>query len=155
MLSSKILREILKTVFDVKDKYLVPMNEGWFVPTVPVEEKVGDWIGYRINNLRPYARAYVSGKAYTKPVKVKFRVTFVGPNAEEFAQQTLFWEDRTDVTEAFEKYGVQINYNERSVYSYPIKNKGFNDYCAWVVDFSAQTNIDVETHWKPWRKYGS
>lgn len=151
LLNSKSLRSALLKIFDIDEKYLIPLNDGWFVPTSLPEEIVGTWIGYRINSIRPYARAYASGATFVKPVKISFRITFIGTDAEDLALQTMFWEDRSDVTDVFEKeYLTQINYNERQVYSYPVKNKGFNDYLSWVADFTAQTTLDIATKWKPW-----
>lgn len=150
MFDTTILRSILKEIYGVDDKYLVPLNNGWFVPTVDPNEKVGTWIGYRINSYTPYTRAYQAGLYYTKPIKVKFRISFVGPEAETLVQQTLLWEDRKDVTDALEKYQLQINYDSREIYSYPIRNAGFNDMLCWIVDFSAQTSYEVDTKQKPW-----
>lgn len=152
MISMEILRNSLKELFGIEDKYLIPLNEGWFVPTVDKDEKVGTWIGYRINSIRPYTRAYVSSKTFVKPIQCRFRLTFVGPQAEELASQTLFWEDRDDVKDIMEKNGIQINYNEREIYTYPVKNQGFNDMLAWIVDFTVQTTYEADTNWKPWRK---
>ena len=102
MLKAKTLRAVLKEIYGVEDKYLVPISTNWFLPTTDPEDKVHTWIGYRILNKKPYVRAAQQGRDMTKPVKVSFRLTFVGPQAEEFADQTLLWEDRTDVIKAFE-----------------------------------------------------
>ena len=150
MLDSMSLRAVLKEIFGVEDKYLVPISTNWFIPTTDPEDKVGSWIGYRVQSKKPYARAYLSnGKAY-KPIKVSFRLSFVGPQAEALADQTLLWEDRADVTEAFEKENAQVNYQDRTAFSYPVRNGGFNDELCWVVDMSAQTFYEVDTNQKPW-----
>ena len=150
MLDTKSLRETLKEIFGVEDKYLVPISTNWFVPTVDPEDKKGTWIGYRILSKKPYARAYQSGLYMVKPFKVRFRLSFVGPEAEKFSDQVMLWEDRTDVTEAFEKLQTQINYTDREGFTYPVRNGGFNDALAWVVDLSAQTTYEVDTKQKPW-----
>lgn len=150
MLNAQILRDTLKEIFGIDDKYLVPISTNWFLPTTDSEDKVHTWIGYRIINKKPYARAFKGGPIISKPLKVTFRLSFVGPQAEMLADQTLLWEDRTDVTEAFEKSQTQINYNDRVSFTYPVRNGGYNDDLAWIVDLSAQTSYDVDTKQVPW-----
>lgn len=150
MLDSMSLRAVLKEIFGIEDKYLVPISTNWFIPTVDPEDKVNTWIGYRIISKKPYARAYQSGLFMVKPFKVQFRLAFVGPDAEKFSDQVMLWEDRTDVTAAFEKYQAQINYTDRTGFTYPVRNGGFNDALAWLVDLSAQTSYEVDTKQKPW-----
>lgn len=150
MLNAKILRETLKEIFGIEDKYLVPISTNWFLPTTDPEDKVHTWIGYRILSKKPYVRAVQRGADKVKDIKVGFRITFVGPQAEELADQTLLWEDRTDVTEAFEKSSSQINYTDRTGFTYPVRNGGYNDDMAWIVDMSAQTSYIVDTKQVPW-----
>ena len=95
-------------------------------------------------------RAAQYGRDMVKPIKVQFRITFVGPQAEELADQVLLWEDRADVTQAFEAHKAQINYTDRTAFSYPIRNGGYNDEMCWVVDLSAQTSYEVDTKQVPW-----
>ena len=150
MLDSKALRDTLKKIFNVEDKYLVPLNSDWFIPTTDPNDKTGTWIGYRILNKKAYARAYQSGVYYVRPFKIRIRLSFVGPQAEHLADQTMFWEDRTDVQETFEKRQAQINYQDRISFTYPIRNGGYNDEMCWVTDLSAQTSYEVETKQRPW-----
>lgn len=150
MLDSESLRSVLKEIFGIDDKHLVPISTNWFVPTVDSEDKKGSWIGYRIQSKKPYVRAYQTGKVIQKPIKVSFRLSFVGPEAERLADQVLLWEDRTDVRQAFEKVKAQINYEDRTSFTYPIRNGGFNDSLCWIVDLSAQTFYEVDTKQTPW-----
>lgn len=150
MLNTKALRDTLKEIYGVEDKYLVPISTNWFLPTTDPNDKVHTWIGYRILNKKPYVRAMQQGRDMTKPIKVSFRLTFVGPQAEEFADQTLLWEDRTDVINAFERTESQINYTDRTAFTYPVRNGGYNDDMAWIVDMSAQTSYTVDTKQVPW-----
>ena len=150
MLNAKILRSILKEIYGVEDKYLVPISTNWFLPTTDPQDKVHTWIGYRVLNKKPYVRAAQRGREMSKDIKVGFRITFVGPQAEELADQTLLWEDREDVTEAFERHIAQINYTDRTSFSYPVRNGGYNDDMAWIVDMSAQTSYTVDTKQVPW-----
>ena len=150
MLDAETLRNTLKEIFGIDDKYLVPISTNWFLPTTDPNDKVHTWIGYRIISKKPYVRAAQYGSDMVKPVKVQFRLTFVGPQAEKLADQVLMWEDRTDVTEAFERAMSQINYTDRISFTYPVRNGGFNDDLAWVVDLSAQTSYEVDTKQVPW-----
>ena len=150
MLDSEALRSVLKEVFGIDDKHLVPISTNWFVPTVDPEDKKGSWIGYRIMSKKPYVRAFQTGKIIQKPIKVSFRLSFVGPEAERLADQVLLWEDRTDVRQAFEKVKTQINYEDRTSFTYPVRNGGFNDSQCWIVDLSAQTFYEVDTKQGPW-----
>lgn len=150
MLNATTLRSVLKEIFGIEDKYLIPISTNWFIPTVDLEDKTGSWIGYRILSKKPNIRAYQSGVMYEKPIKVDFRLSFVGRQAEELADQVLLWEDRADVTKAFDSIKTQINYTSRQSFSYPIRNGGFNDEICWIVDMSAQTFYEVDTKQKPW-----
>lgn len=150
MLDATTLRATLKEIFGIEDKYLVPISTNWFLPTTDPEDKVHTWIGYRILSKKPYVRAYQGGTDMVKLIKVNFRLTFVGPQAEELADQTLLWENRTDVITAFERNQSQINYVDRTAFTYPVRNGGYNDDMAWIVDMSAQTSYIVDTKQVPW-----
>lgn len=150
MLNAKKLKGVLKEIFGIDDKYLVAISTNWFIPTTDPSDKVNTWIGYRILSKKPYVRAYRAGRDINKPIKVSFRISFVGPQAEELADQVLIWEDRKDVTEAFEKVDAQINYEDRVSFTYPVRNGGYNDEMAWIVDLSAQTSYTVDTKQVPW-----
>lgn len=150
MLDASSLRSILKDIYGVEDKYLVPISTNWFIPTTDPGDKIGTWIGYRIISKKPVLRAYQSGRNMVKSIKVSFRITFVGPRAEELADQVLLWEDRTDVTEAFAKQRAEVNYTDRTSFTYPVRNGGFNDSMAWIVDLTAQTFYEVDTKQNPW-----
>lgn len=150
MLDSDSLRSVLKQIFGVEDKYLVPLNSDWFVPTIDPEDKIGTWIGYRILSKKPTVRTYQSGTYKVKFIKLRLRFSFVGPEAEKLADQTLLWDDRTDVVNAFEAAEAQINYESREEFSYPVRNSGYNDMQAWIVDISAQTTYQVDTKQVPW-----
>ena len=90
MLNAKKLREILKEIYGIEDKYLVPISTNWFLPTTDPEDKKHTWIGYRILSKKPYIRTSQRGRDKVKDIKVNFRLTFVGPQAEELADQTSF-----------------------------------------------------------------
>lgn len=151
MLNSKTLRVALKTIFGVEDKYLVPLDQGWYVPTYDQTDKVGTWIGYRIMDKKPNIRTYQEGSKFIRSIKVNFRISFIGPQAEELCDQTILWDDRDDVQKAFAGCDAQINYNNRQCFSYPVKNGGLNDNLCWCVDFSSQTFYVVDANWSLWK----
>lgn len=158
MLNSKSLRQALKKIFKIDDKYLVPLDQGWYVPTYDKEDKVGTWIGYRVMSKVPNVRTFTGrnerGPTKIKSIKVSFRLSFIGPQAEDLAEMLLLWDDRADVQEAFEECSAQINYNKRQQFSYPVKAGGLNDNLCWVTDFEAHSFYEVDAGYKPWNLKG-
>ena len=151
MINMTTLRSILKQIYGVEDKYLIPLNESWFVPTIDEDDKTGTWIGYKILSKVRYARAGQSNGYMCVEERITFRLTFVGANAEELADQTMLWEDRGDVTDAFTDLGnAEINYDNRVLYTYPVRNKGLNDKLAWIVDMKCQTVYTEDMKHKGW-----
>ena len=151
MLNAKSLRTALKEIFGVDDKYLVPLDEGWYVPTYDKEDTVGTWIGYRVLSKSPNLRAYQERDRWIRSLKASFRISFVGLQAEELADMTLLWDNRTDVQTAFEKYcNAQLDYNRRAQFSYPIKNGGLNDNLCWCVDFACHAFYVIEANYELW-----
>ena len=150
MIDCTSLRAILKDIYGIEDKYLVPMDESWYVPTYDKTDKVGSWIGYRILSIKPNLRAGYQGTAYSKSIKARFRLAFIGPQAEALALQTLVFDERTDVVQAFERYQIQLNYISREILTYPIKESGLNDSLCWFVDFDCQSFYNVEWKGKDW-----
>lgn len=158
MLNSDTLRSTLKSIFGIEDKYLVPLDSGWYVPTYDRTDKVGTWIGYRIMSKKPNVRTF-TGHNGTEPTKLKsikvtFRLSFIGPQAETLCDQTIMWDDRKDVQKTFEQIDTQLNYINRQVFSYPVKEGGLNDNLCWCVDMEAQTFYEVPTNWKLWNLKG-
>ena len=139
MLDSDKLRSVLKEIFDINDKYLVPINQGWLLPTIDKDDKVGTWIGYRIMAKDTRVRSNIPDAHVELPVVVRFRLTFVGPQAEALAEQTILWDSRDDVRQAFAKENAQLFYEPRRISSYALRNSGFNDYLIWYVDMSVVT----------------
>lgn len=154
MIDAPSLRQALKTIYGVEDKYLVPLDEGWYVPTFDPTDKVGSWIGYRILSKRPALRAYKNAGAYVRSLKVIFRISFVGPQAETLADQTMLWDDRKDVREAFDAMNAQLDYDKRTQFSFPVKNGGLNDNLCWCVDFAAHTFFEKEVKYEKWNLKG-
>lgn len=151
MLNTKTLRAALKEIFGITDKYLVPLDEGWYVPTYDKNDKTGTWIGYRVMSKKSNIRTMQNGTKFARSVKVTFRVSFIGPQAEELCDQTIIWDDRDDVQKAFGASQTQLNYNDRQTFSYPVKNGGLNDNLCWCVDFTAQSFYVVQANWPLWK----
>lgn len=152
MLDTNTLRSILKEIYGVDDKYLVPMDMSWYVPTYDRTNKIGTWIGYRILSIKPNVRAGYTGSGYSKSIKGRFRLAFIGREAEQLALQTLLFDDRLDVVQAFEKAQAQLNYVSRELLTYPVKEGGLNNNLCWIVDFDFQSFYNADIQYGPWTK---
>lgn len=150
MLDSVALRQALKDIYGIADKYLVPLDSGWYIPNYDKNDKVSTWIGYRILSVKPNVRAGYTGASYVKSVKIRFRLSFVGKQAEELALQTLLFDDRLDVVKAFEKSQTQLNYISRDILTYPIKEGGLNDNLVWFTDIECQSFYAVDITYGDW-----
>lgn len=147
-----ILREILKEIYEVDDKYLIALSTHEFVPSVDLEDTTATWIGFRVLTKQPYIRAYQAGLNMVLPIKCSFRISFVGVDAEELANQTMLWDMRTDVRQSFESREIQLNYVQRQIKSFSLKQGGYNDEVGWMTDFDCQTFYQVDTKQKPWKR---
>lgn len=150
MLDSASLRQALKTIYGVADKYLVPLDQGWYVPTYDKNDKVSTWIGYRILEVKPNVRAGYTGASYNKSVKIRFRLAFIGKQAEDLALQTLLFDDRIDVVKAFEECQTQLNYVSREILTYPVKEGGLNDNLVWFTDIDCQSFYAADVKYSDW-----
>lgn len=150
MLDSNALKQALLTIYGVDSKYIVPLDEGWYVPLYDKSETVGTWIGYRILEVKPNVRTGYTGSGYIKSVKIRFRLSFVGKQAEELALQTLLFDDRIDVVKAFEQSQTQLNYVSRTISTYPVKEGGLNDSLCWFTDIDCQSFYDATTKYGEW-----
>jgi hypothetical protein len=138
-----------------QDKYVLPLQGNWFVPTSALEagdESPTTWIGYLILESRGETRsANYQGQVIERQMRQLFRLTFVGPQAEELANSTFFWEERKDVQDAFADMDAQLAYNQRRVYTRIFEQQGYNDTLVWVVDMMAMATIATEAaSWHPW-----
>ena len=155
MITLTTLRDAFQAIFfgddASKTKYIVPLQGNWFIPTRDPAETIATWIGYTILEHRPLTRtALYSGVSLERQLRTAFRLTFTGPQAEEIANSTLFWEYRSDVKEAFEKMTAQLAYEERRIYTRVMPQEGFNDTLVWVTDMVAMSTVEVTPDWKPW-----
>lgn len=156
MITSSSLETALRQIFFGEEtgyyKYVVPIRGGFFAPTVNREanDHVSTWIGYRILSMDPRTRLIKSPEDVLKQIRVDFRITALGPNAEEFIQSTLLWEDRADVQTLFENMEAQIMYDRRYVYTRPLAQEGLGDDLLWVTDMHAMTFIRQKVTTIPW-----
>ncbi len=156
MITSASLKAGLNTIFfgadTTKYKYIVPIRGGFFTPAaLDKSDHVSTWIGYRILEITPRARAYKNVGEINEVVRVDFRITGLGPGSEEFITSTLLWENRVDVKDVFEgQQEAQVMYDRRRVYTHPIEQEGFGDDMLWVTDMHAMTYLKRELTTQPW-----
>lgn len=134
MLDSKTLRLIIKSIFNIDDDYIVPITSNWFVPDVNLDTNPGTYIGYRIISKRIVHTESSNNNLKIDSIKVFFRLTFIGSNAEQLADQIYFWQDQKTVKKVFDSYKLRFNYSQIDSYSYPIKSRNFE--MSWVFDLS-------------------
>lgn len=164
------MREVLLEIFGLQDlfdasdvhhlnnlgtgKYLVYMSDSQYAPPIDREDKTSTWIGYRFMEKTRYARAWTEQRGiiiyHAIPTQFVLRLAFVGKHAEELGDTTLTWDDRLDVQNAFEKRGFQLMYNKRSLYTYAVKQEGFNDINSWITEISGTGVVKIETNIRPW-----
>lgn len=153
MITGDGLKESLNAIFfgsiDYSD-YIVPLSGYSFAPTVDRELDIPSWIGYRILDHKPNVRTFAGEDIKITNLTTRFRLGFLGPQAEDMATSTIWWDERLDVKEEFEKMNAQIFYTERRIYTHIFQQEGFNDILIWVVDFTAANFASVPTEYRPW-----
>jgi hypothetical protein len=134
--------------WEATKKYIVPLQADWFVPAIDPEAPTGNWIGYMILSISPSVRP-LQPELDTDMVtnlKVSFRLTFIGPQAEEMAVSTLFWNKRPDVQQVFKTMQAQLRHVDGRVYTHLIRNDELNIKHVWGTDMSAMTFFNTDTH---------
>ena len=141
--------------FAERRKFIVPLQGNWYVPTYDTQYPYATWCGYVIMGTKPTQRATQAKTIVQKNVKQRFRVVFVGPQAEEFSNQTLLWDERDDVRVAFAKNCyAQLCYDERAIYTKIYEQEGQNSTLIWAVDMAAMSHFALDTHQTPWVPIG-
>jgi hypothetical protein len=140
-LTTRNLRRTLARVFFEEDddehlKYVVPLNGNWLVPTTDPRESVSTWIGYQIASIRPIATSVLRGDVLLKNCTVRVRVWAVGEQAEAFITSTLFWDERADVRERFERNLGRLIEGGREVVTQVYEQEGLNDTLCWITDIT-------------------
>lgn len=133
MLDSKTLRQIIKEIFQFDDDFIVPISSNWFLPDINLDENPGTYIGYRILSKKNY-----SSDNKEDELKVSFRLTFVGENAEQMADRVHFWKDMKEVQKVFSKYKIQFNYSDLVSFTYPVRYN--NCEMSWILDMSCYSD---------------
>lgn len=133
MLDSKTLRQIIKEIFQFDDDFIVPISSNWFLPDINLDENPGTYIGYRILSKKKY-----SSENKEDELKVSFRLTFVGENAEQMADRVHFWKDMKEVQKVFSTYKIQFNYSDLVSFTYPVRNN--NCEMSWILDMSCYSD---------------
>ena len=139
-LNENDLKDIIKTIFEIDENYIVPIKERDVFPFL--EEKANNslletseknmnetFIGYRI-----FSKKKIAGLE-----KISFRVSFIGKQAEEFANHTLTWKTDSQIREVFKAYNVVFRNSDSS----EINTLSKNEKCTvWYADFTVEKNHD-------------
>ena len=154
MIQMADLKEILQRLFYPDDeaswKYIVPLQGDWYVPTMDSNEKSSDWIGYLKMHSVPITRGWQQEELKVIQCNSTMRLTFVGPRGEERAYSCLLWAERLDVINLLREYNATMRYDNRRVYSQPVRQSGENNMLVWVFDCQIQEYVAVDTHQRPW-----
>jgi hypothetical protein len=140
------LRRTLAGIFfgDERDeymKYVVPLTGNWTAPAARAAETVSTWIGYQITSIRAIATSILRGDVLLKDGKIRARLWAVGEQAEEFITSTLFWDERRDVRERFEKNLGRLIAGGREVVTQIYEQEGLNDTLCWITDITIAAYI--------------
>lgn len=142
MLDTNTLHNIIKEIFNLDDSYIIPINTNWWLPDSDFSDDNAIYIGYRIISSHKVSADNPINKTNKSYIKTSFRLSFVGVNAEKYASQIHFWDDMKDVQKIFEKYKVQVDYDDIHSYTYPVKNQKFD--MAWIFDMYASTDYQED-----------
>lgn len=136
MLDSKTLHLLIKEIYNLKDRQILPITQTWFLPNIKFDSEHETIIGYRIVS-KQIAKNHVSEKLKNNNIlKVSFRLTFLGKNAEDLCTQILFWNYNYEIKSILDKYNIELACNENMMFSYPIQGK---NETAWIFDIAAYT----------------
>jgi hypothetical protein len=152
---SEIFFDKDKADFEELKKFLVPLQGNWYAPTIDPAFPNATWCGFILLSTRPRLRSVQQGKILGKNVKQFFRLTFIGPQAEEIINQTLLWDERNDVQTIFARHcNAQLCYDDRNIYTKIFEQEGQNDTLVWIVDMSVMSSYALDTHQVPWVPIG-
>jgi len=150
----KTLDDILfEILFDRKEeyrKYLVPLTHHYYAPTVDPEDTIGTWIGYNILSKEKIVQNFIQGKLLAADFRIKFRLTALGPQAEDIVDSTAMWDQRPDVKKAFERHNAQLGNTNRMTMTRTVSLEGGNTMLLWFVDFTCISFMQLDPGWKPW-----
>lgn len=134
MLTLQILHQIIKEIYALDDKYIVPISSNWFVPNVELDSEPATYIGYRILHKKMIA----SGSSEkTEHMDTRFRLTFIGKNAEFLSDQIHFWNYDSKICKIFASHNLKVVFD--SSFSYPMQNE-----MCWIADFDAYSDFSED-----------
>ena len=137
MLDTATLRQIIKEIYNLDDDCIKAITTNWFLPEITndIPEII---VGYRILSKKKICAENSFNKEQKDCIRSSFRLTFVGENAEQFADQIHFWQDNKDVMKIFDKYKIKLNSYDMTAFTYPIKAGKCE--MAWIWDMSANSD---------------
>ncbi|MCR5614088.1 hypothetical protein [Treponema sp.] len=125
MLDTNTLRNIIKEIYELDDSCIRPITSNWFIPDYDITDHNAINIGYRIISSNKISADNPYNKSKKSYIKTRFRLAFLGLNAEKYASQLHFWADMKDIQKIFTKYKVYLDYNDIESFTYPVKNPNF------------------------------
>jgi hypothetical protein len=147
------LRIILKNIFQVDEKYIIPLQGNWFNPQniLSKNEKPSTWIAFRIRSNKPTTEPFSSLELVTINEQVvkqnwvnQYKIAiidlqFVGSKAEKLANGISLWIKRTDVKEQFETVKGKLMSDELSVIPKDFFQEGLNSIISY--------NVQIKIYW--------
>lgn len=116
MITQTTLRTILKTIFQVDEKYIVPKQGNWWNPQDSLSS--GTWIAYIVRNSSPTSTSFMqNGTAPVAGVGSEIPTVYtlsdielqiVGKDAEMLANSIQLWLTRPDIVDLFDTYHAQL-----------------------------------------------
>lgn len=144
-LNQSTLRGILAQITSVNEKYIVPKQGNWWNPQEQIQ-KPDTWCAYVIRSNRPvtvpfYNEGDLSGVPQNGVATLKIAnidLQFVGPQAEEIAQNVAMWPLRADVQAEFKKVNGALMNDAMEAASSNFYQNGTNNVMAWNVSIRVQ-----------------
>jgi hypothetical protein len=135
-LNNSSLRDILSSIYNVDQKYIVPKIGFWYNPT-SLEDKPKTWIGYNILRNAPYTLPEYEdedGKNYVKLAKeCEIDLQFIGSDAEDLANNVATWLFRQDVIDELLTIQGKLMAKGMQAFSSDYTLDGLNMIKAWNV----------------------
>ncbi len=137
------LRESLNNILfsGKKDmlKYIVPLQGNWYNPTTGFDSK-NTWVGYCIDNIAYSSAAINRGTEIIRQAKAQIHLTFIGNNAEDMANDTVFWPYRADVVKEFERYDGVLNNKDFRVFTSLYMQEGLANTLCYNINLVVSYN---------------
>ena len=138
----KPLRDTLCNIIfgdDKYKKYIVPLQGNWYNPASE-KGSHGTWIGYVIDYTDYSSSAISQGGRLIRSGKSQIHLTFIGPDAEDYAHGVTFWPFRADVTAEFAKYNGVLNNKDIRVFTSLYMQDGVASTLCYNVNLTVMYN---------------